>query len=96
MVIMTSQVYYNYHNHHPHHHNNTLILYVDPHGDDDDPGVLHRGQRSRQADAGETSRDTLPCLEEDTQPHLEKENHLVKANIKTVLQICRRKRTTFS
>jgi len=25
-------------------------------------GVLHRGQRSRQADAGEASRDTLPCL----------------------------------
>ena len=61
MVIMTTQVYYNYHNHH-HHHNNILTLYVDPHGDHGDPGVLHRGQRSRQADVGEASRDTLPCL----------------------------------
>ena len=80
MVIMTTQVYCNYHNHHHHHHN-----YLPSHlGNLDVPGVLHRRQRSRQADDGEASRDTLPCLGEDTQPHLEKK-HLVKVNIQPPL-----------
>ena len=69
------------------------ILYIDPHGDHDDPGVLHRGQRSRQANAGEASRDTFPCLE-DTQPHLERKPPCQGQH--SNCQICRRKRTTFS
>ena len=86
MVIMTTQVYYNYHNHH-HHHNNILTLYVDPHGDHGDPGVLHRGQRSRQADVGEASRDTLPCLGRSyTTSSRKRKKHLVKANIQPVLK----------